>query len=74
MKLTEPQLMTLEIMNGHTRPISSYSSGQRMATLDALERRGLVAATRGHGSFFSPQTSILWRITPAGRQALKGGE
>jgi len=70
MRLTEPQLMTLEIMNGHSKPISSYSSGQRMVTLEALERKGLVAATRGIGSMFSPQTAITWRITTAGRQAL----
>lgn len=41
-----------------------------LATLNALERRGFVTSKRKLGSMAMPHTSIMWRITPAGRTAL----
>ena len=42
--------------------------GLSLATLEALERRGLVEASgRGAvGASWSPQTTIKWRLTPTG--------
>lgn len=44
--------------------------GLNMATLAALERRGLVSHVTGAGSSYSPKTAIRWSITDAGRRAL----
>jgi hypothetical protein len=49
---------------------SAYGLRVSMGTLNALEARGLVRSVRGVGSIAFPHTSIMWRLTDAGRAAL----
>lgn len=54
-------------------PRNAYLLGAGMNTLRALEKRGLAKTDRTVlGAFFSPNTALVWRITPAGRAALNG--
>lgn len=41
--------------------------GIHLGTLNSLSLRGLVTAKRQVGSIAMPHTSILWRLTDAGR-------
>jgi hypothetical protein len=51
-------------------PRAAYP-GLRLSTLDALVARGVAApAKRGVGAFFTPRTSIEYKITPNGMKAL----
>lgn len=58
--------------------LDSISAGERsaypglsMATLGALERKGLVHAKRGLGSMAFPHTAIKWSLTTAGVAAIQ---
>ena len=67
-KLTEAQIGVLVDLSVAS-PRGAYP-GLNMATLAALNRRGLVSRETGPGAFYSPKTAIRWGITDAGRRAL----
>jgi hypothetical protein len=52
---------------------SAYRLRAGLGTLRSLEKRGLVVSRGGLGSMAFPHTSIQWRITEAGRNALANG-
>lgn len=49
---------------------SAYGLRVSLGTLNSLEARGLVKAQHGVGSIAFPHTSIMWRLTDAGRAAI----
>lgn len=71
MKLTLAQHCTLVDLNDLS-PASAYRMGVSLATLNALKKKGLASADGGLGSMFAPR-NMLWRITDAGRSALRDG-
>jgi L-asparaginase/Glu-tRNA(Gln) amidotransferase subunit D len=67
-KLSNMQAEALIKLRDHG-PRSAYP-GLHMGTLKSLAQRGLVVESYGPGSMSMPHTSIIWRITSAGRAAL----
>lgn len=70
-RLTAPQLEHLHALKAAGPAGRGAYPRLSLATLNALERRGLARATRGLGSMAMPHTAIKWRLTWAGDQALK---
>lgn len=73
MRLTKAQEKALHSV-GMEDGATAYTARVKLNTLYALEERGLVRGTRGLGSMAFPQSSIIWRLTPAGRAALAKAE
>lgn len=46
----------------------AYELKASMATLDALEKKGLATSKSGLGAIFSPRTSIEYKLTPDGER------
>lgn len=69
-KLTKAQINTLAVLAATAEWRGSYP-GLLLGTLNALSLRHLVDAKLERGSMLLPNTNIKWRITPAGRAALK---
>lgn len=74
MKLTPTMLRTLTVLGYQVNPIEAFVCRLRIPTLEALEARGLVKSRKRNVVPFDPHYHISWSITPAGRQALKGGD
>ena len=62
-KLTKAQSAALQRMKETPRS-SAYTMKVSMATLEALERKGLAKAFRGLGSMAFPKTAIKWVAVP----------
>lgn len=69
MPLRKLQKEALAKMKGQTWE-SSYELGISMNTLNSLYARKLIDRFYGLGSGFFPHTSIVWRLTVAGEEAL----
>ena len=67
MKITEKQCQHLQALAGGER--SAYPD-LNIGVLNSLARKGAVEAQRVPGAMFCPRTSIKWRLTTAGREAL----
>lgn len=69
MRLTEAQRNALRVLKKDGQR-SAYP-GLKMATLQALQKRGLVKAYRGQlGAMAFPRSRVLWSITDSGRAAI----
>lgn len=69
-KITPTQLAVLRRLAAiKESKASAYTLRCSIPTMEGLERRGMVTAITGPGSFIWPQTSTEWRITDAGRTA-----
>ncbi len=52
-----------------SKPLSAYEiGGASLATMRALEERGMVGARHELGSMAFPHTSIKWRLTESGKR------
>lgn len=68
MKLTDKQIQHLQALAGEER--GAYPR-LHMGVLNSLSLKGLVKPRHGLGSMAMPHTAIKWRITDAGRDALR---
>lgn len=62
MKLSETQLRVLKMVEHYHSGVSSGFLGERISTLYALERKGMVRRRTWNESG-SPQNDIIWFIT-----------
>lgn len=69
-KLSEAQRRALAKME-EGGAWSSYEARAGLGTMNSLARRGYATKSQGLGSMAFPRTSIKFRITDAGRAALK---
>lgn len=76
MKLSKTQIEALKAVSmGNVREItpfsvskSPYICGARKATIDALEKRGLVEKEKASRRYYEP---VFYRLTDAGKKALE---
>jgi len=71
MKLTKAQREVLGRLSD-VRGMSSYELSASLSTLRALCRKGLADLTNLNGYIFYPRNNIKFKLTAAGRAALKG--
>lgn len=74
MKLSYAQTRAIYALSRQDGWASAYQIKRPMSVLHALAKKGLARSTSKKGGVLVRSKDVMWRITEAGRQALKGGE